>query len=383
MRTVIILGAGASIGACYPPTSALLPAIEDYAQVTHQAGVAAEWKKWVSYRDSHGKSPLVLLLHDPNPEIVLSALDLLYQIDEEYLPRLMKEVEGKDSIEAEEAFRKITEQKGTTAEATQARQSLLRCLSDYFTSRFFDDVNNPQRAEYIRDLLGRLKVGDVVITFNWDCLAELALGKLGLWNPTTGYGLERPAQFLHRGEGSAPEASGVWPSPVHVLKLHGSVGWRGNGRSQIAFEWRRCLQLLQVALPGRASEGLFTGQQPQPPQDWEPLFVPPTYLKGVPGGEDMQQIWHLASRSIWEAECVEVYGYSLPPSDTAARVLLNPLRARLHQGDVVVKVTDPSPETRRRWDDFLGFRAAQYGRLGQCHHKPGGAASGIAAPVVS
>lgn len=55
-----------------------------------------------------------------------------------------------------------------------------------------------------------------------------------------------------------------------------------------------------------------------------------------------------------QASFVQVIGYSLPESDTAIRVLLNPLRGRLESGEVQVLVDDPNPETRERWTEFLG-----------------------------
>jgi len=71
----------------------------------------------------------------------------------------------------------------------------------------------------------------------------------------------------------------------------------------------------------------------------------------------MQSIWYQAARSLDVADSVEVWGYSLPPSDTAVRTLLNGLRFRLARGEVEVRVHDPLHEVRERWCEFLGDAA--------------------------
>ncbi len=58
-----------------------------------------------------------------------------------------------------------------------------------------------------------------------------------------------------------------------------------------------------------------------------------------------------------EAQSVEVWGYSLPESDTAVRTLLNGLRFRLAEGEVRARVHDPNAEVQDLWRDFLGDAA--------------------------
>ena len=41
-------------------------------------------------------------------------------------------------------------------------------------------------------ILSELNVGDRVVTLNWDTTVERTLAELGRWNPTTGYGIEKP-----------------------------------------------------------------------------------------------------------------------------------------------------------------------------------------------
>jgi hypothetical protein len=82
---------------------------------------------------------------------------------------------------------------------------LKEALRDYF-----DTIRSTPAPLY--DKLARvLRRGDLVITFNYDLGVERALHTAGLWNIKTGYGFP-----IDDGE----------PSPVEVLKLHGSTNWR-------------------------------------------------------------------------------------------------------------------------------------------------------------
>jgi hypothetical protein len=82
----------------------------------------------------------------------------------------------------------------------------------------------------------------------------------------------------------------------------------------------------------------------------------PSFLKQL-GGSEMQKVWSLADAVLHRTDRVEVWGYSLPDSDSAARALLNVLGARLDRHEVTVAVHDPDSQARRRWATFLGSRA--------------------------
>jgi hypothetical protein len=83
---------------------------------------------------------------------------------------------------------------------------LKEALRDYF-----DAVRSAPAPLY--DRLARvLRSGDRVVTFNYDLGVERALHTAGLWDIKTGYGF--------------PVVEGEAPSPLEVLKLHGSTNWR-------------------------------------------------------------------------------------------------------------------------------------------------------------
>ena len=84
--------------------------------------------------------------------------------------------------------------------------NLKEALRDHFDS--IRSTPAPLYDEFARVL----HPGDLVITFNYDLSIERALHAAGLWDIRTGYGFS-----IEDGE---------QPSPVEVLKLHGSTNWR-------------------------------------------------------------------------------------------------------------------------------------------------------------
>jgi hypothetical protein len=204
----------------------------------------------------------------------------------------------------------------------------------------------------------RCAQGDVVVTFNWDALAERVLGELGRWTPIDGYAMDK-RHLRYRGK----RIEGPRSSAVKVLKLHGSVGWYWNRDRRwlgppIYLDGYVFLRDL-----GFQSDSEPFGQDPQhplsdpeshlPPFISQPVMTYPTFLKTIQSPE-LGRIWYEADRALEQATRVEIYGYSLPWSDGPARALFNKLRFRLARNEASVFVTDPSKRTRDTWLEFLG-----------------------------
>jgi hypothetical protein len=83
---------------------------------------------------------------------------------------------------------------------------------------------------------------EVVITLNWDTTAERTLAEMGRWNPTTGYGFEKPlalgagVRLPNFEERPNPSQLRLVPSAIHVLKLHGSCGWHRRNADRFYFD---------------------------------------------------------------------------------------------------------------------------------------------------
>lgn len=366
---VFLFGAGASFKAGYPLAKNLITEIEKEARDSAVQNLSRAWADWQRLRDN--SSGLArYLLGNSNPEVVLSLPDLC---------EVARDSEDSEAFEkAQQAFEAGSEDPGDiwnhlksegrelANQAVAARECFRDCLSQYFLYKHFLDSKPKPRAarEYLRQVLSRLAAGDKVLTLNWDTTVERTLLEANRWNPLNGYGFRK---VLHKGfyDGrTKPLEFEVPDSEVLVLKLHGSVGWHQTRAGRFYFDERygylRYLDYRHrgTVLPLTDPEGIPIG----PPDGY--LLGYPSFLKQV-RGEEMQSIWYQAERALDVAEWVEVWGYSLPQSDTAVRTLLNRLRFRLAHGEVRVWVHDPLSEVRDRWREFLGAAAEIDGaRLG-------------------
>lgn len=336
---VLLLGAGASKGACYPLASQLMEAVKAEADGPSRRNVlvSQDWANWQLFKDQATGTNRELL-SDQNPEVMLSFL------------ALCGEVRNVDDA-------------GEASAARDARDSLLRCLEYFFQVKHADDSNNQWRRDYLRPVLADLRSGDAVITFNWDTTIERTLyedGGWARWNPVTGYGFRK--ELCPGLDNSGVTPPGPLPggldvaSEIQVLKLHGSVGWYGAGGDRLYFNKDYFLNWFGFSLNGE-SIALFDPLAPSIGPEHRAVWAYPSFLKRI-RGDEMRQVWRLADETLRQAKTVEVWGYSLPESDIAARVLLNGLPGRLKRGEVTICVhiygdRPEAGEARNRWRNLL------------------------------
>lgn len=357
MTSVLILGAGASGRAGYPTAQELLSRIRDEALQSRACQFRNAWNAWEAFLETLPPA-LEVVHHCSNPEIVLSLPDLFAAA-----------AESEDEFQTLKAIHHLQETGESTVdhlheyfssagreilnEARVAIAQLLECLDWYFSFHHHADSQKPaNERDYLRRHLSSLVRGDAIITFNWDTLAERTLAEDGRWCPVDGYGFARElVQELPSRIQQPVSAAG--PSDVVVLKLHGSYGWRcldDRFFFDDGYLADFTFPLLNASVPLRdAAE----------PRDYSPsdlVFVYPSFFKHL-ARPVLAEIWALASAHLWRASFVEVIGYSLPTSDSAARALLLPLVQRLQSGAVRVVIQDQSPRTLARWKVFLGPKA--------------------------
>lgn len=240
------------------------------------------------------------------------------------------------------------------SEARAARAKLIDCLDLYFSFHHHDDSRKPASARnYLRRHLSSLVRGDAVITFNWDTLAERTLAEDKRWCPVDGYGFFRDiVQELP--DGNLLSVSAAGPSDVVILKLHGSCGWR---YLQDQFFLDEHGYLAAFTFPLLNSSGpLRDAAEPRSYLSSDLFLVYPSFLKNL-ARPVLTEVWSLASAYLCRASFVKVIGYSLPPSDSAARALLLPVVHRLQAREVRIVIQDKSPHTLERWRAFLGPKA--------------------------
>lgn len=360
MTSVLILGAGASRPAGYPTAQELLPRIREEASRSVAGQFHDAWNRWEAFLGAIPPA-LEIVRSCSNPEIVLSLPDLLDATAEfEDESRTVGAVHhlqntGESTVEGLQAYF-ASAGREILSEARAARAHLVECLDWFFSFRHHDDgVRTRTERDYLRTHLSALARGDAVITFNWDTLVERALAEDGRWCPADGYGF--PRRLVHEsGDGikhSIPAHSAP-PSEVLVLKLHGSYGWRSmndrfflDGPQYLA---GFTFPLLDLQTPLRDAD------EPVHYSPSDLVMVYPSFFKHL-ARPMLASIWTLASAYLWRATFVEIIGYSLPTSDSAARALLLPLILRLHSGAARVAIQDPCARTLERWRAFLGPNA--------------------------
>lgn len=357
---VVILGAGASVGGDYPLTRDLLLVLAQEAQGVTDKTFKQAWQKWMAWRDSVPDS-LALVARNANPEVVLTLPDLMALAAEtEDDMRLRSAVaehnEGKESAGSCLTQYHDSPARNALSEAKAARGHLLYCLDWYFEFAHMRDAQKPRSSrDYLRRALGKLKRGDVVVTLNWDTLAERTLAEDRLWNPVDGYGFHRPVVWRHPDgvRELPPQCSG--PSPAQVLKLHGSVGWR---RSRSGFYLQTDTFLAQFPFHCNGTE-IMVGDSDEAdlPYSDEVILAYPSFLKRL-RAEPLEIIWERASHALASAECIDVWGYSLPPDDSAVHTLLLSAVARVREGHCWMTVHDPDRQVLYRWREFVGSRLA-------------------------
>jgi hypothetical protein len=363
---ILILGAGASKPAGYPTANELMPAIAADTNASKRVDLMNAWEQWQNTKKS-APGALRLLLDDPNPEVILSILDLCRLSRSASLEHAVRSEHRAEFQSRAQSDSEIPDSWFTSPhhrwlyEADTARfRLLLDCLIAYFDWRHYSDRGRPECRAYLREKLEKLTLGDLVITFNWDTIAERSLLEADRWSPRDGYGFVRD---LRRGdEFDYPPVSRqlAKPSEIRVLKLHGSFGWyRAGGEVYLADD------LLNNFLPDEQMpicDLLAHKRGPRP--DLDPVIAYPSFLKKL----DMPvvlDIWQQADAALREAEAIEVWGYSLPESDAAARVLLNPVRARIPDKEFRIQIhVAGDGEARDRWRTFLPGATVDHAKLG-------------------
>jgi len=360
MTSILLLGAGASVAGGYPVTDKLFSTMATEATTKAFVQYREAWSKWEDYRQSLPPA-LDVIRGCSNPEIVLSLPDLLDAAAEwEDERRIREAVEvSKATGESHHAALEAYFNSDGRAVVSQARGAWAR-LSDalnwFFLFRHQDDSRKERSSrDYLRTELSRLAPGDAVLTFNWDTLVERTLLEDRRWLPTDGYGFPRniveqvdhlPARPLR--------ASLCRPSDIVVLKLHGSFGWRQQD-DRLFLDGREYLAGFSFTADG----GLAFLRDADEPPHYSPtdlLVAYPSFLKKL-ATPVLDQIWREAASYLDRAELAHVIGYSLPPSDSAARALLHRLALRVRGREARVVVSDPSTASLGRWKAFLGPEA--------------------------
>lgn len=208
----------------------------------------------------------------------------------------------------------------------------------------------------------KFRPGDCIVTFNWDVVMEWLLWSFNKWSPSDGYGL--PVQFessqLTHLDGKQRQRISL-PSPIKVLKPHGSINWVNYVRDDSAWDIRRLgLRYLGLLfdLPIYSTYSAPIDQDPvdgpigPDPINWKYTILTPTYNKDYQSEPFLSRIWEQISEVVEAASEITVIGYSLPPGDESARDQLGRALSRNVRCNHVDLVS-PAGINDKHWRPFV------------------------------
>lgn len=360
MTTVLFLGAGASMDAGYPATSSLLSEMARSFRNTPFVQDKKNWAEFESFKkNTHGV--VGQILNSSNPELVLTLPDLVeatrQYADDETTPNMIR---ARRSGDEKRLLSVANWWKSRARNELHDVQSIKlpfqRVAQSFFLAKHGDDANDESRSrrDYIAKALFSLTERDVVITTNWDTLAERTLMDADKWSLSDGYGFSVDLRLKPEKSSAEDLAKLKQPSAVKVLKLHGSAGWfrTDEDDGQLYLCYARYLQALR---PPWCVREIHDRKEPAPGHgpDENPVVIFPSYIKQL-SDPALRVIWGQAARALDEAKKVTFVGYSLPSADVAVRALINPLRRKLLDHEAEVRVVNPDPTHLETWKEFLG-----------------------------
>ncbi|WGI25218.1 SIR2 family protein [Halomonas alkaliantarctica] len=226
-----------------------------------------------------------------------------------------------------------------------------------------NNVSTKPRSIYYRFLLSELKKLNkpedlTIITFNYDLLAERTLDQIAskngreIFSMPGCYRLNDISQFSHINGFSQFENIDKEHGGVSVLKLHGSMNWQSKHTSpepnpSALFSPSRAIHVtnspdIATSLSTKNKRRVYM----------KPIIVPPVSGKRNMMHNSMAGLWKVASEALQKADRVVVAGYSCPPLDLEARILLSE-NLRLNENKKLYLI-DPNPESAAKFIEICG-----------------------------
>lgn len=228
------------------------------------------------------------------------------------------------------------------------------------------------RSGIYRFLLSELRRVDedlTLITFNYDLLLERVMEEIAVHGNENAFVF--PGCYRLPKVNSVPGVEGypgfrrrgVDPMGTAILKMHGSINWQSTHNSATPppaamFSPDRTLHVVDSPLAHT-----LTWRRKKRRTYMKPVIVPPISGKRGMMHNIMPKIWEKAATALRKADRVVIAGYSCPPLDLEARILLSE-NLRWNE-DKRVYVINPNTEVTSRFVDLCGVNhATVYASIG-------------------
>jgi hypothetical protein len=235
---------------------------------------------------------------------------------------------------------------------------LLRKLKQNFRRR----IEGAKQGDYLSEDLQFfasfcIKRGVTIVTFNYDDLLDEALWSVKkvlrgpstepYWHPDGGYGFFcKPAESCIR-----DGLHNLDRTSMFLWKLHGSINWWPKLGSSTPHDVQALVHFEQwFPLQGRNTSQEVDRAAIERHLEPEPFIVAPVLVKSSLVREPiLRLVWSEAYKALLTADQVFFIGYSLPPTDLAARFLFTEALRQLPPNSVrVVNLAQGESEERTR-----------------------------------
>jgi len=333
MRTVYVLGAGASRFAGFPLGKDLLPFLKSERKNTREIVVGDLGRHALDFIDKV-RSALpqrrILRNGEPDLEFVLSLIDRIGQNRYFEGPEHACLLDDLDAV--------ISDLDLATWDLAPIKRGFIALVASAFQYHSYE-LLRPSRDLSRENFLvtssawtNRVSPGDTLITFNWDLVQEILLWKVKKWSYQDGYGIQTTLE------------KPLSPSKTTILKLHGSCNWALRHEQDAS---------LRVDHADVFFDEVGAGSQDPAPlgstSDYGTSLIVPSYLKDPSRVTVLRSVWERAYEELKEAKNLVVLGYSLPNADFFVQRLFREAIGKNRSLNSIVLVVGTDDEAFGRW----------------------------------
>jgi len=316
---VIILGAGATVGASFVENAPVRPPLNaDFFTQLQRSGIKHRTVVRTVIKD-------VIDLFGPNFSLTL----------EDYFSQLESMIDAARLTPTGVA-------RLTRADLLDRRERLMKALAAVLEASTDEAIRSGDGCKLHRRLVEHLRPRDTVISFNYDCVMDDALRRAGdgKWAARYGYAFPRPSRVNAGGDEhwSHTNPAARAQDTIYLLKLHGSINWqilpRGEG---------------EIVLKQRLHQ-----------QRGTPRFsiIPPGWAKREREEPFFDDLWKKAERALRNAKEIAVVGFSFAPTDLHVEAVVRLAVAR--SGSLrALLIANPSSDDRKRIRSIFAKQLAQ------------------------